>query len=141
MIIDIIKIILASSILSFPLAALNASIFHNKSISFYRLIFIIIAAFLVSSVISSLCVMMKHTHSDWGFIFYIFGLFLCTPYFITSRLKECTDNDHLVDFVGIIVSIGTYAVVIFQWDSFFSNPAKAGFVYEIADFIYMLFRK
>lgn len=140
MIIDIFKIILASSILSFPLAAINASIFHNKSISFYRLIFIIIGAFLVSSVISSLCVMMRYTHSDSGFVFYIFGLFLCTPYFITSRLKECTDIDHLVDFLGIIVGIGTYALVIFQWDSFFSIPEKAGFVYEIAYFIYMLFR-
>ncbi|MAH25632.1 MAG: hypothetical protein CMI19_01555 [Opitutae bacterium] len=140
MIFDIIKVFVSSAALSFPFAAINAYYFHLKGLSVNRFIFTIFAAFFVSTIITYLCLMMKYDYSDWGFIFYIVGFFTCTPYFITSRLKVSSDVDHLVDLVGMITSIGSFSAVIFLWDSFFSYPNKAGFIFEFADFFYMLFK-
>jgi hypothetical protein len=136
MIISFIAMGVTAYIINLPLAIYNAKSFLGKpSITAERVLFTIISAFFFSLVITHLTLTLKDAQGSMGWAYYIVGLFLCVPYHMRSLEKVCDDKDHLIDGFGIASSVAAYIVVVTLWSSFFSNPSKAGFLYEISSAI------
>lgn len=140
MIIAILKLIVFSTLLGIPLAIINASCFHGKEkkeIDYivYRVLFTLVGALVFSMIITHLTLTLKNEQESMGWLFYALGLFFCIPYYLRSNLKENSDFDHFMDGIGIFACLLGYGVVIALWESFFSIPHKAGFLYEISSAI------
>jgi hypothetical protein len=142
MIIDILKIIISSRLLALPFAIFNAYIFHGKgdpkeSIELFvlRILFSSFLGLIFSCMITHLTLLLKSEYDSWNWIFYPVGFFFCIPYFMKSLMKECKDVDHGVDGVGMHASVLGFILVIVFWESFFSDPYRAGFIFEFSSAI------
>lgn len=140
MILSILKIIIASTLLGVPLAIINACFFHGKGSKevtglVYRVLFILVGAFVFSLMITHLTLTLKYEQESLGWLYYAVGLFFCIPYYLKSLSKESSDLDHFMDGIGILTSIVAYGLTIAFWSTFFSDPIKAGFLYEFSSAI------
>jgi len=140
MIISILKIIVFSTLLGIPLAVINAICFHGKEKKeidhvIYRVLFTLVGAFVFSLIVTHLTITLKNEQENMAWLFYALGLFFCIPYYLKSNLKKNTEFDHFIDGIGIFACIAGYGTVIALWESFFSIPEKAGFLYEISSAI------
>lgn len=139
MLIDVFKIIITSALLAFPFALYNAFVFHNKKyqtenvgLFVRRFLFSFFVGLIFSCMVTHLTLFLKSDHDSLSWVFYPVGFFCCTPYFMNSMLKERNDLDHFFDGIGFLSSLLGFILVIAFWESFFSDPHRAGFIFEFS---------
>lgn len=136
MLYSILIIILFSTCLAIPLSLVNAKYFHGKhEITSDRIFFVAASSFIFSLIITHTTLAIITYHDTYSWVFYILGLFCCIPTHHKSLAKECNSHDHLMDGLGILISVIGYILVIMYWDSFFSDPYKAGFLHDFTSII------
>ena len=139
---DILKIAVAALLLGLPLALVNATVFHGRghpkeelALFIARIVYALVVGLLFSCAMTHIVLTLRDASCGPSWAYYMIGFFCCAPYFMTSRLKQSRDVDHIIDLFGIIASLAGYMLVIVYWEVFFCIPSKAGFLHEISSFV------
>ena len=142
MLFSIIKIVVCAGLFALPFAILNAIVFHNKGspdknvpLFITRLLFSAFVGALHALVLTHIVLTLSQSTNSFKWVYYVVGFFCSIPHFMRSQAKHCLNVDHVVDGVGMVFSLATYALVIIFWASFFSIPSNSGFLYSISTFI------